>query len=137
MTGAVTFTQEPGFDADDFIAVLQSSGLAERRPVRDAHRIQRMIEQADILLVARDQDGQPIGIARALTDYSYCCYLSDLAVDAAWQGKGIGRELIARTHAAAGPECTLILLSAPAAMTYYPKIGLEKPDTAFVIPRKR
>lgn len=137
MSGGVTYAQEPGLDVDDFIAVLRASGLAERRPVRDGHRIQRMIEQADIMLVARDGDGRAVGIARALTDYSFCCYLSDLAVDKAWQGKGVGKALIERTHTLAGEETTLILLSAPAAMAYYPKAGLNKADNAFIVPRRR
>lgn len=137
MSEAVTYADEPGLDADEFIAVLETSGLAERRPVRDPHRIGRMIEHAAIMLVARDGEGRAIGIARSITDFSYCCYLSDLAVDTAWQGRGVGRELIRRTQAIAGPECALILLSAPAAMGYYPKISLEKADNAFLVPRRR
>lgn len=137
MTADVVIGAEPGFDPDEFVDVLVASGLAARRPARDVHRIQRMIENADIMLVARDGTGRAVGVARALCDFSYACYLSDLAVDKALQGQGIGRRLIERTHEIAGPETALVLLSAPAAMGYYPKIGLEKPDTAFIIPRTR
>ena len=141
MTEAFTIAAEPGLDPDEFVAVLNASGLGARRPVRDLNRMQRMIEHAGLMLVARDGDGTAVGVARSITDFSFCCYLSDLAVDKAWQGRGVGRALIERTRDTAGPECTLILLSAPGAMTYYtqvgPSIGLEKPDTAFIVPRTR
>src|SRR5260221_105684 len=73
---------------------------------------------------------------RALTDYAYCCYLSDLAVDRDWQGRGIGRELIRRTHEIAGPQSMLLLTSAPDALRYYPHIGMNKSENAFIIPRQ-
>ena len=136
MSDTIVHAQEPGLDPDDFIALLQAAGLAGR-PVRDPHRIQRMIEGADILLTARDGTGALVGIARSVTDFSYCCYLSDLAVDLAWQGRGIGRELIRRTHDLAGTECNLVLLSAPDAMSYYPHAGLNKADNAFALDRER
>lgn len=136
MTDGVVYAEEPGLDVDEFQGVLHRSGLAARRPVRDTHRLQRMIEAADIVLCARDRDGHLIGMARALTDFSYCCYLSDLAVEAAWQGKGIGQELIKRSHQIAGLETKLVVLSAPDALTYYAHIGLDKADNAFVIDGK-
>ncbi len=64
------------------------------------------------------------GIARALTDFSWCCYLSDLAVDKDYRQRGIGKELIARVRAEAG-EDAFLLLSAPEAVAYSPKIGME------------
>lgn len=77
-----------------------------------------------------------IGIARAITDFSYCCYLSDLAIDEQFQKHGVGKELVQRVQAAIGDECSLVLLSAPGAMDYYPRIGFDKADNAFVIKRK-
>ena len=74
-----------------------------------------------------------IGICRALTDFSYCCYLSDLAVESAYQGQGIGSELVAQLRASIGDEVTLILLSAPDAMSFYPKIGFTLADNAHII----
>ncbi|MGH7000448.1 MAG: GNAT family N-acetyltransferase, partial [Stellaceae bacterium] len=84
----------------------------------------------------RDPNGLLIGVARSLTDFAYCCYLSDLAVDVAWQRRGIGKELIGRTHAIAGLDATLILLSAPKAMSYYPHIGLTRSERAFTTARR-
>jgi predicted N-acetyltransferase YhbS len=92
-----------------------------------------MLRNADIIITARD-NGKLVGISRAITDYSFCCYLSDLAVDKAWQGKGIGKKLIDETHKAAGLHTGLYLVSSPAAEGYYPKIGM-KAYPSFGIPR--
>ncbi len=72
-----------------------------------------------------------------MNDFSYCCCLSDLAVDTAYQGSGIGTELMRRAHAAAGPETTLILLSAPDAMSYYQHAGLDPIENGWKIDRRR
>jgi GNAT superfamily N-acetyltransferase len=91
---------------------------------------------ADIIVTAR-LGGQLVGISRAISDFSYCTYLSDLAVDQAYQGRGIGRELIRRTHEAGGLHTHLILLAAPKAQTYYPHIGMQQHDSCWVIPRRQ
>ena len=136
MQDAIAYTDEPVLGVDEFIDVLRRSTLAERRPVADRGRIAHMLAHADIRLCARDPKGLLVGIARSLTDFAYCCYLSDLAVDVAWQRRGIGQELIRRTHAIAGLDATLILLSAPNAMSYYPHIGLSPSERAFTIDRR-
>jgi GNAT superfamily N-acetyltransferase len=117
---------------EDFIDVLRRSGLAERRPVADVDVIQGMLEHADLLVTAW-ADELLVGVARSVTDYHYCCYLSDLAVDRAYQKSGIGRELIRRTREQLGPGCILILLSAPAAVGYYPRLGFSAHDSAWVL----
>ncbi len=119
----ITYTEEKYLSPEEFISVLELSTLAERRPVADPARIKTMLENADIVLCARNE-GTLVGISRAITDFSYCCYLSDLAVDAAYQGQGIGKELVSRTHKIAGEGTTLHLMSAPDAMTYYEKIAM-------------
>jgi predicted N-acetyltransferase YhbS len=124
---------EPNLSSDEFIDVLVRSTLAERRPVSDRETIQQMLAHADIILTAR-QEGRLVGVSRAITDFSYCTYLSDLAVDEACQGQGIGRELIRRTHEAAGLKTTMILLAAPKAETYYPHIGLTKHQSCWIDP---
>ena len=121
---------------EQFIDVLQRSGLAERRPVDDADCIAAMVANADLTVTAWSGN-LLVGVARSVTDRAYCCYLSDLAVDRRFQKQGIGRELIARTQAELGPRCTLILLSAPAAVDYYPHIGMEKHHQAWVLPRDK
>ena len=129
---SVRYGIEENLDPAEFVDVLERSGLAARRPVDEPERIRAMVENANLTVCARDDRGVLVGVSRAVTDFAYCCYLSDIAVDRALQGRGIGRELIRRTHEAAGGEpVTLLLLSAPAAMDYYPKVGLPQLDNCF------
>lgn len=120
--------------ADEVIRVFNASGIT--RPTHDTARIETMFANAN-LIVSAWHDGVLVGVARGLTDHSYCCYLSDLAVDKAYQQQGIGDALLKQTRQALGPEVSLILLSAPAAMGYYPKVGFTAADNAFVIKRER
>ncbi|MFZ6000530.1 MAG: GNAT family N-acetyltransferase [Bacteroidota bacterium] len=120
---------------DQFIDVLNRSTLGERRPVNDRARMEQMVANCDLLITAWDGD-KLVGVSRALTDFTYCCYLSDLAVDVGYQKQGIGKELIRITNEQSGEKATLILLSAPAAVNYYPKIGMERFTDCFLIRRK-
>lgn len=129
----VTYGTEPGLTADEFIDVLVRSTLAARRPVHDRPRVESMLRHADLIVTAR-ANGLLVGVSRALSDFAFCTYLSDLAVDAAYQRRGIGKELIRHTHRAAGRQTTLILLAAPAAREYYPHIGLAAHDSCWYIP---
>ncbi len=135
---AIEYQREfhPALGADEFIDLLVRSTLAERRPVDRPDTIRGMLEHADVILTAR-RDGKLVGVSRALTDYNFCTYLSDLAVDQAEQGRGIGRALIQKTHEAAGLHTTLILLAAPLARTYYPHIGMAAHDSCWIIPARR
>jgi GNAT superfamily N-acetyltransferase len=128
----VTYQQEPNLSPEEFIDVLVRSTLAERRPVHDTNTIRAMLAHADLILTAR-ADGVLVGVSRAITDFAYCTYLSDLAVDAAYQRQGLGRELIRRTHEAAGRHTTLILLAAPKAQQYYPHIGMAKHESCWLL----
>ena len=132
----VEYAVEPGLTVEEFIDVLRRSTLAERRPVDDSATMAGMLAHADVIVTARDSQKLVIGVSRAITDFSYCTYLADLAVDLAWQRRGIGRELIRRTHAAAGLNTNLILLAAPKAETYYPHIGMLPHNSCWRIPRQ-
>lgn len=132
----VAYAIEPQLTVHEFVDVLRRSTLADRRPVDDAGRIAGMLAKADVIATARDSTGLVVGVSRAITDFHYCTYLSDLAVDVAFQRQGIGRELIRRTHVAAGLTTNLILLAAPAAVTYYPHIGMERHDSCWFIRRR-
>jgi GNAT superfamily N-acetyltransferase len=132
----VQFALEPALSASEFVDVLERSGLAERRPVGETKRIETMLRNADLIVTAR-VDGVLIGVARSVTDFAYCCYLSDLAVDKAYQKRGIGRMLVDKTRDAVGPDSMVLLLSAPAAMSYYPRIGMPKAENAFIFQRRR
>jgi GNAT superfamily N-acetyltransferase len=131
---AIETGSELGVEA--FIDVLRRSTLAERRPIDDPETIRGMLEHADLIVTAR-VDGRLIGVSRAITDFSYCTYLSDLAVDVDYQRRGIGKELIRRTHEAAGRHTLLILLAAPKARSYYPHIGMAAHDSCWIIPAER
>jgi ribosomal protein S18 acetylase RimI-like enzyme len=130
----IQFAKEPNLSVAEFVDVLERSSLAERRPVADLKRIGTMLERADIIVTAR-ASGLLVGVARSVTDFSYCCYLSDLAVDRQWQGRGIGTALMVQTKVAAtegfGDGVRCILLSAPAAIEFYEKVGLERHPNCF------
>ncbi len=128
-----TYHVNEPISADEFIAVLRASTLAERRPVDDLGVIEDMLQHANLIVTARE-GGKLIGVARTLTDFSYIAYLSDLAVDVAYQRQGIGRELIRLTKQQLGPACKLLLLAAPAATEYYPRLGFEYQPRAWMLP---
>lgn len=130
----ITFQREPDLGPDEFISVLNRSTLGERRPVDDRDRIVGMLRQADLIVTAR-AGSLLVGVSRALTDNQFCTYLSDLAVDEAYQSRGIGKRLIEETHRAAGLKTMLILIAAPKAASYYPHIGMESHPSCWVIPR--
>jgi predicted N-acetyltransferase YhbS len=133
---AIVYALEPDLSATAFRDVLVASTLGERRPVDDLARLERMLRRADIVVTARD-GARLVGVSRAISDFAYCCYLSDLAVDVACQRQGIGKRLIDETRKAAGDGATLILVAAPAAQTYYPKIGMTPIASGWMIPRTR
>lgn len=121
-------------DPSEVARVFDASGIT--RPTADLPRIARMFAAPSLVISAWHGD-RLVGVSRSLTDHAYCCYLSDLAVDKDYQKQGIGQALIARTQAVIGDEVSLILLAAPGAMSYYPAVGFEQANNAFVIRRKR
>jgi len=131
---SVEFSIEPALSAEEFQAILVASTLAQRRPFEDLERLDTMLRHADLIVTARDT-GRLVGVSRAITDFSYCCYLSDLAVDVQYQRRGIGKRLIDETRLAAGLNTTLILVAAPTAEGYYPKIGMKHLSSCWSIPR--
>lgn len=117
---------------EQFVDLLKQSTLAERRPVDDMKCITAMLTNANLLCTA--WDGQKlVGVARSVTDFEFCCYLSDLAVDMDYQNKGIGRNLIRRTQSLLGKRAKIVLLSAPKAEGYYPKLGFTAHGSAWVL----
>lgn len=119
-------------DLDEVLGVYVASGLGERRPIEDRERFAAMVKHANLVLVARDEEGALIGIVRAVSDFSYVTYLSDIAVSLDQQRSGIGRALIEATQAEA-PGVKIVLLSAPAAVDYYPRIGFTQHNSAWVL----
>lgn len=128
----INYKINPTLSTKEFINILNRSTLDERRPVNDLECIESMIKNADIIVTAVIED-KIVGVARAVTDFSYCCYLSDLAVDADFQHHGIGKMLIRKMREQLGSKCKMILLSAPSAVEYYPKIGFMQHASAWVL----
>ena len=121
-------------DTREVIALFEASGI--RRPTGEPERIANMFA-APCPVVAARAHGRLVGVSRALTDYVYCCYLSDIAVERAYQGRGIGRELVRLTREAVGEAVSVVLVSAPGAVGFYPKTGFEVCDSAFIARRTR
>lgn len=135
MTIEITYQIEAELTVDEFIDLLKRSTLGERRPLNEPATMSAMLKNADVIATARC-NGFLVGVARAITDFAYCTYLSDLAVDVGFQRLGIGKQLLQRSHAAAGLNTTLILISAPKAVSYYPHIGMQPHPSCWTLPRQ-
>ncbi|MGP9790023.1 GNAT family N-acetyltransferase [Roseinatronobacter sp. NSM] len=130
----ITYGLEPDLRAEDFAQVLQASGLAARRP-SDMARLEAMLRGAQIIVTAR-ADGRLVGVARSITDWAYCLYCSDLCVNDAYQGRGIGKALLTHTAQAAPVVKTCLLLSAPGAVSFYAAAGFRRHEGAFVFAQR-
>lgn len=115
---------------EDFRSVLERSTLGKRRPVDDWSCLEQMVQHSNLIVCAKYQ-GRLIGVVRALTEFSYCCYISDMAVDQTFQRQGIGKELLRRTKETLGVQCKMIVFSAPAAQQYYPRRGFTRHQQAW------
>ncbi len=120
--------------AEQIIELYENSGLP--RPTKQKERIAKMYENSDLVVSAWDND-QLVGVSRSITDFCWSCYLADLAVRHDYKKQGIGKKLIEITKENIGDESMLLLLSVPTAMEYYPKVGLEKVESGFIINRKK
>ena len=129
---AITFRINHPITTDQFIGLLESSTLGERRPVHNRACMEGMIANSNLIVSAWDGD-LLIGIARSLTDFHYACYLSDLAVHRDYQRSGTGKQLQSLTQQQLGPLCKLILIAAPAADSYYGKVGYTRNERCWVL----
>ena len=130
----IHYNSQAKLETNDVIRVFSASGIT--RPTHDSARIEKMLRHANLIVSAWHKNTL-VGLARCLTDYSYCCYVSDLAVDKAYQHQGIGETLLTHVRETVGIDVSVVLLSAPGAMDYYPKVGFTHADNAFVIRRER
>ena len=127
----ITYITQPKITAQDFIDILEKSTLGLRRPLADLAAMQLMFDYGNVYIGAYDGD-KLVGLARVMTDFVYTSYLSDLAIDEAYQHQGIGKQLIIEVKKFI-PRAKVILLSAPAAEGYYPKIGMQKHEHCYFI----
>jgi GNAT superfamily N-acetyltransferase len=133
---SIRYESEAVIGEAEFVDLLKRSTLAERRPIDDPKCIKAMLQHANLICTAWDGE-RLIGVARSVTDFEYCCYLSDLAVDTAYQKQGVGKELIRLTQSRLGRHAKIILLAAPKAEEYYPRIGFDAHRSAWIIPATR
>lgn len=135
----VLYSSEPTLDVAEFRRVLVESGLAKVRPVDDAARLKTMLDNANLVLTARldRPDRQLVGVARGMTDFSWVCYISDLAVSKAAQGLGVGKGLMDEARRQLGPSVAISLISMPDAVGFYERIGMTRMTDAFWFSRKR
>ncbi|PBB16413.1 GNAT family N-acetyltransferase [Mesorhizobium sp. WSM4313] len=135
----ILYASEPALDVAEFRRVLVESGLGETRPVDDEARLKTMLGNANLVLTARlDIKGKPlIGVARGVTDFSWVCYISELAVSASAQGLGVGRGLMDEAQRQLGPSVAISLISMPNAVGFYERIGMTRMTDAFWFSRKR
>ncbi|ESW77867.1 N-acetyltransferase GCN5 [Mesorhizobium sp. LSJC285A00] len=134
----IIYAREPELDVAEFRRVLLESTLGETRPVDDDARLQAMLSGANLVLTARlDIEGRPlIGVIRAITDFSWVCYVSELAVSQSAQGLGIGKGLMDETRRQLGPSVAISLISMPDAVGFYERIGMTRMADAFWFSRE-
>ena len=135
----VLYAREQDLGVDEFRKVLVESGLGAMRPVDDAARLEEMLTGANLIVTARlDEPGSPlVGVARTVTDFSWCAYLSDLAVSSSAQELGVGKGLLDETRRLLGPAVSLYLFSVPDAAGFYERAGMARFPDAFWFKRER
>jgi predicted N-acetyltransferase YhbS len=130
----ITYRRGNDLPLDEVIDLYLATSLGARRPMDDREIVADMLRHANLVITAWDGD-LLVGISRSLTDFSYVAYLADLAVRESHQHQGIGKEMIRLTQEAMGPRSMIILLAAPAAVDYYPKIGFTHHNSAWILKR--
>ncbi len=129
----ITYRNDTVPDLHDVCALFAGSGII--RPVDNPMRIQQMLDRADLIWTAWD-GVRLIGIARSLTDFCYCCYLSDLAVAKSYQRQGVGKQLVRHTCEQLGDTVMILLLAAETAKGYYEHIGFTTVENGWIIKRR-
>jgi ribosomal protein S18 acetylase RimI-like enzyme len=135
----IIYASEAGLAVEEFRRVLVESGLGATRPVDDGPRLEAMLAGANLVLTARlDQpERQLVGVARAVTDFNWVCYISELAVSKSAQGLGIGKGLLDEARRQLGPTVAIALISMPDAVGFYERAGMRRMPDAFWYGRER
>ena len=132
----INYCSEQKITVEQFIQILKDSTLAERRPITDIQRITTMLDNADIVITAWDGD-KLVGISRAISDFAFCTYVSDLAVHQKYQRMGIGKKLLDETRKKSGEKGVFLLLAAPKAHDYYSRIGFDLSNRCYILPENK
>lgn len=131
MNNDIIYKVNTEITAEEYINLLSQTSLGERRPIQDVERIKGMLKNSN-LTVSAWVENELVGVSRSVTDFHFCCYLSDLAVSEEFQKYGIGKKLVEITSEQLESNCTIILLATPQATNYYPKIGFDQHPSAWV-----
>lgn len=129
----IHYIRNQALATEDVMRVFKASAI--RRPSEDAARIATMFANANLVIAAWDAD-RLVGVCRALSDFSYCCYVSDLAVDLAYQRQGIGRALLDEVKDAIGEQVSIFLVASETSDSYYSTLGFQALQRGYVMPRK-
>ena len=120
---------EERISAEEYIAFLKRTDLGSQYPKeRFENRIAKLVNTVSISLVARNESGTVVGVLFGLTDFAYWLYVTDLGVDRAYTGQGIGRQLMKTAHKIAGGEkdIAVYLIANENAIGFYEKLGMKK-----------
>jgi ribosomal protein S18 acetylase RimI-like enzyme len=79
------------------------------------------------------EDGKLVAAGRALADGHDCSYICDIAVLPSHQGKGVGKELVAKLVALSQGHKKIILYAVPGKESFYKKFGFKQMTTAMAI----
>ena len=123
--------REERVTADEYIDFLKRTDLGSQYPKeRFESRIEKLVKNVSISLTARNEEGVLVGALFGLTDFAYWLYVTDLGVDRAYEGQGIGRRLMKTAHEKAGGEkdIAVYLIANENAVGFYEKLGMEKSD---------
>lgn len=120
----IIYAQETGLTAEEYIACVEQTTLGASRPLNNPERIQAMIDESNLVVTARAEDGTLLGLARTLTDWHWVAYCMDLAVVETRQGGGIGKALLDETARVLGPGVGIALLPLPGVEGFYRHIGM-------------
>ena len=121
--------QEERISAEEYIDFLKRTDLGSQySKERFETRIAKLVNTVSISLVARNENGTVAGVLFGLTDFAYWLYVTDLGVDRAYTGQGIGRQLMKIAHEIAGGEkdIAVYLIANENAVGFYEKLGMKK-----------
>ena len=123
--------REEHISADEYIDFLKRTDLGTQYPKeRFRERIEKLVGNVSISLVARNENNTVVGVLFGLTDFAYWLYVTDLGVDRAYERQGIGKQLMKTAHKIAGGEkdIALYLIANEDAVPFYEKLGMKKAD---------
>jgi len=123
--------QETGLTAEEYIACVGQSALGAARPLGNTERVQAMLDNSNLVITARDENGRLVGLSRSITDWNWNCYCADMAVVESSQGQDIGKTLMDKASEILGPGVSIIVLALPGAEGFYSKLGLTHTDAGF------